>query len=342
MSPRHNFDAPRGRLERVTIDSRALRGNLLGDPTARDVAVYLPSGYDDSDVDYPLFVGLAGFTGSGLKLLAWQSFGESVPQRLDRLVAEGKMGPVVAAFPDGFTSLGGNQYVNSAAVGRWEDFLLDEMIPELERRFRVRKDPAGRAVFGKSSGGYGALVQGLRHGERWGAVACHSGDMDFELTYAGGFPQLLDALARHDGDIGRFIEHLRAADKIRGDEMHALMALAMAATYDPDPQAPWGIRLPVAPRTCERIAERWERWLEHDPLRLIEREACRRGLRALRGLFIDCGSRDQYHLHYGARRLVARLEALDIGHRYEEFEDDHSGIDYRLDRSLPFLFEALG
>jgi hypothetical protein len=58
-------------------------------------------------------------------------------------------------------------------------------------------------------------------------------------------------------------------------------------------------------------------------------------------LFIDCGSQDPYGLHYGARALADRLRQLAIEHSYEEFEDTHSGIDYRLDRSLPFLYRAI-
>ncbi len=340
--PTHNFQAPRGRIETLEIDSEALRGNLLGDPSARSVSLYLPEGYDDSDADYPLFVGLAGFTGSGAKLLAWQSFGESLPQRIDRLCHEGVMGPVVLALPDCFTSLGGNQYINSAALGRWEDFLLDEAIPRIEQRYRVRRDPASRAIFGKSSGGYGAIVHGLRHGDRWGAVACHSGDMGFDLVYRRDLPAALDELARHEGDVTRFFDYLKSREKIRPGEMHALMLLAMAATYDPDPGAPLGVRLPVDPQTCELIRERWERWLAHDPLRLVERPECQDSLRRLRGLFLDCGFRDQYCLHYGARAFVRKLEAASIEHRYEEFDDDHSGIDYRMDRSLPFVYRRVG
>jgi len=161
-------------VERIEIRSRALEGNLLGDPSCRQVALYLPEDYDSSDADYPLFVGLAGFTGSGLKHLGWRAFGESLPQRLDRLVASGALGPVILALPDTFTSLGGNQYVDSLALGNWERFILDEMLPAIEERFRVRRGPEGRAVFGKSSGGYGAIIQALKHGSRWGAAACHS------------------------------------------------------------------------------------------------------------------------------------------------------------------------
>jgi hypothetical protein len=317
--PVHPFDAPRGRVATLSIDSAALRGNLLGDPTRRAVAVYLPAGYDDSGDDYPLLVALAGFTGSGPKHLAWRAF----------------------AFPDCFTSLGGNQYVNSLALGNWEDFLLDEMVPRVESAFRVRRGARHRAVLGKSSGGYGALVQGLRHGDRWGAVACHSGDMGFDLVYRRDFPRLCDELARHGRDVSRFLEHVRSAVKVKSGEMCALMMLAMAATYDPDPGAPLGIHLPLDLETARVDEAAWRRWLAHDPLVLIESEECRRSVRALAALYLDCGSRDQYYLHYGARAFVARLKELDVPHRYEEFDDDHSGVDYRMDVSLPLLYEAV-
>ena len=338
--PVHNFARPTGRVVELTVESAALQANLLGDPHRRTVAVYLPPGYDGSAEDYPLFVDVVGFTGSGLSHLGWQAFKESVPQRLDRLVAAGRMGPVIAAFPDCFTSLGGNQYVNSAAMGNWEDFLIDEMVPRLEAEFRVRPGREHRAIFGKSSGGYGAIAHGLRRADAWNAVACHSGDMAFEWCYAVDFPKALNALAKHDGVAG-FLDHVARQPKIDNDDMHVLMTLAMGASYDPDPEAPKGIRLPVDPRTCELDAERWQRWLDHDPVRMVQRPECLDNLRRLAGLYIDCGSRDQYHLVYGARSFVASLAEHGIAHRYEEFDDDHTAVDYRMDESLPFLYEAV-
>ncbi len=74
---------------------------------------------------------------------------------------------------------------------------------------------------------------------------------------------------------------------------------------------------------------------------MLEQTACQAALRSLRGLFIDCGSKDQYGLHYGARAFVRSLRALGIRCRFDEFDDDHSGIDYRLDLSLPFLYQAI-
>ncbi|MDF1562873.1 MAG: alpha/beta hydrolase-fold protein [Deltaproteobacteria bacterium] len=338
--PLHPYEAPRGRRLTFTVDSEALKGNLLGDPHRRRVEVYLPAEAEGAR-ELPLLVDLVGYTGSGPKHLAWSAYAESVPQRVDRLIDEGKLGPVAVAFPDCFTRLGGNQYIDSLALGAWERFLCEEMLEVLEAALPLGRGPEHRALFGKSSGGYGAIVHGMRHADTWGAVACHSGDMAFELCYLGDFPAILDALAREPEGIVGFLRRFEEARKVSGKDFHILMGLAMAATYDPDPQAPFGVRLPVTEDTCELIPARWEQWLRHDPVRMIEEEAVEANLRALKGLYVDCGSRDQYKLHYGARRLKQRLDALGIEHRYETFEDDHSGIDYRMDVSLPFLYERL-
>lgn len=339
--PQHNFAPLRGRIEHFAFDSPFLAANRIGDPSARSVAVYLPPGYDDSEQRYPLFVGLAAFTGSGLKYLNWGSFAETLPQRLERLIDTGRMGPVVLVLPDAFTSLGGNQYIDSTAMGLWERWLLEEMVPRIEARYRVRVEPAQRVVFGKSSGGYGALWQALKHGAHWGVAICHSGDIGFELLYARDCVVALDVLARHGGSIERFLEKIERDPKIAGNDFHALLILAMSASYDPDPHAFKGIRLPMDPHTAEWIPERWQRWLNHDPLYALESPPAQANLRRLRGLFIDCGRRDQYLLHYGARRFAERLRVLEIAHVHEEFDDDHSGIDYRLDVSLPWAYAQL-
>ncbi|EDM73793.1 enterochelin esterase [Plesiocystis pacifica SIR-1] len=343
--PRHNFARPRGQLVELTLESKALAGNALGDPSTRSCAVYLPPGYDpDAPGGFPLFVALAAFGGTGFKLLNWQSFGESLPQRLDRLIESGAMGPVVLALPDGFTRLGGNQWVNSAVLGDWETHVLDELVPALEDRFNVSEQPEGgpvqRAVFGHSSGGYAALIHAMRHGDRWGAAASHSGDVGFELVYGREFPGALAELARFD-DAGAFLEKLWASDKIRGRQFNTLMLLAMAATYAPEADAPYGARLPVDPRTCARDRERWARWLAHDPLELVEAPGSVASMKRLASLYLDCGFRDEYFIHFGTRALVAKLEAAGVPHLYEEFDGGHSGVSHRLDRSLPRMYRAL-
>lgn len=331
-----------GRVERFPLDSSILRGNALGDPHRRDVAVYLPPEYDsDPRRRFPVFVDIVGFLGSGPAHLNWKPFDESLPLRLERLVRDKEMGPVIAVFPDCWTRLGGNQYVNSATMGNYADYLVREVVPGVEERYRTFEDPKRRAIFGKSSGGYGAMIHGMKYARHWGAVACHSGDMYFEFCYGHDIPATLDVLARHGSDPGRFLREFYAGKKIGHDSGHTLMFLAMAATYDPDPKSKWGFHLPMDLHTGELDPVRWRKWLSHDPVRLVDRAAVRRNLESLRGVYIDCGSRDQYFLHYGARILRRKLKEYGIAHRYEEFDDNHSSVDYRMDESLPFLYRAV-
>ena len=162
--------------------------------------------------------------------------------------------------------------------------------------------------------------------------------MGFELCYLGDMPRLLRAIAKK-GSIERFLTEFEAGPKWKGDDIHLLMMLAMCATYDPDPNAFCGIRLPVDPDTCEVIEERWKNWLPWDPVVMADSHAG--NLKKLKALWIDCGDVDQYNLVYGARRLNRKLKAAGIVHVYEEFPDNHSSVDYRMDRSLPFLAKAL-
>jgi len=334
---RRNRTVPAGELRRFTVESEVLKGNLLGDPTARELRVYVPAGHDKAR-RYPLLVDLVGFTGSGQSHTNWRPFTENLPERLDRLIGEGGMPPVVVAFPDCFSRLGGNQYINSAAIGRYEDYLVDEVVPLVERELGCG-GPGRRGVFGKSSGGYGAIVHGMRRPDVWSALACHSGDMAFEVCYLQDMPVALNELAKHDRSIENFMRAFEQTKKPKEKEITTINALAMAASYDPDPAQFLGIRLPVDLETCELMPERWRNWLAHDPVRMAD--GCADNLRRLKAIYIDCGNEDQFHLHYGARQLNRALTRLGIAHTYEEFPDNHSDIDYRMDISLPLLARAL-
>src|SRR5688572_16133360 len=171
-------------VARFRLESRVLQGNPLGDPPERDLHVYVPEG---GAAGRPAILLLAGFAGTGASYFSPDPLGESLEQRLDRLIASGACPPVVVAAPDCFTRVGGNQYLNSTATGRYEDHLLEEVMPHVTRTLEV-----GRwGVMGKSSGGYGALRLGMRHPERFAALADHSGDAGFELCYLPDFAEAL-------------------------------------------------------------------------------------------------------------------------------------------------------
>jgi hypothetical protein len=333
---RRDHGVPCGSVHRLTIDSEVLKTNPLGDPTERIVDVYVPAGRRGDGL--PLLVDLVGFTAGGPAHSSWKNFGENLPERLDRLIASGAMAPCVVALPDCFTKLGGNQYINSAGMGRWDDFLLQEMVPSVETRFGCG-GKGRRGCFGKSSGGYGAMVHAMLHPDFWSAAASHSGDVGFELLFIPDFPKVLRALATADNSIQVWLEKFFATQKVKEADVHILMILAMAATYDPDPQAYMGVRLPVTADTCELVPERWANYVKWDPLTLVEEHGP--GLNKLKALYIDCGDIDQFNLVYGSRRMHKRLNEMNVRHVYQEFPDDHTAVDYRMDISLPIVAKAL-
>jgi len=358
---------PSGTLIVLEHTSNILKDNPLGDPHLRKLAVWLPPQYDRGGGArrFPVLYDLVGFTGSGLSHTNWKPFGDNVPERAARLICEQKMGPAIFVFPDCFTALGGNQYVNSSAMGNYADYLTREIVPFVDREFRTLASRQHRGCFGKSSGGYGAILHGMKYPRTWGAVADHSGDAYFEFVYWHDWPNTLDELAKHrlpkrrsgaydacgesgrkglaegldDGRIRRFLHQVWKKEKLTSSEGHCIMNLCMAATYDPDVKAPLGFRVPFNLESGEVIEQRWAKWRAHDPINLVAKY--RDNLQSLSGIYIDCGWRDQYHIQYGARILSKRLALAHIRHTYEEFDDDHSDVDYRMDRSLPFLYRAL-
>lgn len=336
---RPQADWPAGRIVRFPHASEVLRENPWGDPAERELAVYLPHGYSESGAPCVALWDLAAYTNAGPGHLNWRNHGENLQARLDRLIGTGAMAPAVVVIPDCYTSLGGNQYVNSPAVGRYADYLVEELVPFVEQELNVVRGREGRALFGKSSGGYGALYHAMTYPETWGAAASHAGDVGFDLLFRGEFPAACAALAPLEGDAEAFIRAFWRKNRPNGRDFSVMMLLAMAASYDPDPNEPGRIRLPFDLRTCVVDEARWANWLAFDPLTLVEHHVD--ALRSLYGLWIDVGWYDQYHIQYGTRRFTDRLEELGVPHQYEEFDGTHSAIDWRLDSSLPYLVTTL-
>ncbi|MFN7972169.1 MAG: alpha/beta hydrolase-fold protein [Acidobacteriota bacterium] len=318
-------------------ESRVLAGNALGDPTDRDLWVYLPPGYDESGgARYPTLLGIVGFTGTGAMLFNADPLGEDLKHRLDRLIASGACPPLIVAAPDCFTRVGGNQYIDSSATGPYERYLIGEIVPFVTGTYRT-----GRwGVFGKSSGGYGSILLGMRNPEVFSALADHSGDACFELCYLPDFPEALDRFREAGGPVAWLDRFWADDNQHRKKYMKTLNALAMAAHYSPNPASPHlGIDFPFDLATGEFRWDVWQRWRGWDPVNLVERY--QDNLRKLRLAYVDCGSSDEFSLHWGARALVAKMRAHGLEPHHEEFDDGHMSITYRYDVSIPLLAKAL-
>ncbi len=326
-----------GRLELEWLESPALRGNPLGDPARRPVYLYLPPGHRPG---LPAVYFLHGFGGSAHSWVGFQPFTPTVPERLDALVASGAIPPVVGVFVDGWTAIGGSQWIDSPSIGDYGTYLARDVVAFVDRKLGALAHPSARAVAGKSSGGYGALVMGQRHSGVFGHLASHAGDAAFEYCYLPDFPRAAAALL--GSDAARWLEsmRLRARDeKLRAEDHPTLNVVAMAAAYSPRPGAPAGLDLPFDPETARLRPEVWARWLEHDPARFVPRSIA--SFRSLGSIWLDCGTRDEFNLRWGARMVAESLRSAGVEVSHEEFEDGHRDINYRYDRSLRFLVPRL-
>ncbi len=340
MSPRAAPYLPlafQGRVETPTVESAALRGNRAGDPSVRELPIYLPPGWDAPGARFPVVFLLASFTSRGHSYLDTHPWHRGAVSRFDQAIAKGEMPPAILAMPDCFTRLGGSQYVNSAYNGGYEDHVVGELVPFVDSHYPSRPGP--RAVAGKSSGGFGALHLGMRHPEVFAAVASLSGDCSFEDSLGPELLSCLRGLVPFQGDPARFLESFLSEPDLSGDAHAVINVLAMAACYSSNPASPLGFDLPMDLRTGARIESVWRRWLEFDPLHAVELYAA--NLKRLRLLHLECGLRDEYHIQWGTRRLSDKLKALGVPHNHEEHEAGHRGLDHRLLALLPKAIDAL-
>lgn len=331
----------KGVLETREVQSPALENNPLGDPARRRLTVYLPPGYAEGSQRYPVVYFLHAFGNGAGSWTNASGFSPSVPDRLDALIEQGAIPPVIGVFPDAWTKLGGSQWVNSDALGRYRDYLVKDVVGFVDRTFRTLPKAASRAVVGHSSGGYGALVMGRYHPEVFSLVGAHAPDSYFEYSYMPDLPKAAAALLKAGG-VETWVTELRqrARDtKVRGDDFPVINILAMAAAYSPKKGEPLNLELPFEQHNAKLRLDVWNRWLVHDPVRFVPKFLD--SFRKLKTVYLDAGTRDEFNLRWGTRMVADDLKAGGVDVVHEEFEDGHSGVSYRFERSLAVLVPRL-
>jgi hypothetical protein len=148
------------------VASKAFDGNKIGISGQRRVRVYLPDGYEASGRRYPVIYYLhnifederAAFDQHDLRGL------------LDRAIKAGVIPPVIVVAADFSTPLGGSIYANSPVTGNWRDFMVKDLVPWTDGRFRTLASRDSRGLAGDRMGGHGAIAFGMRHPDVFGAV----------------------------------------------------------------------------------------------------------------------------------------------------------------------------
>lgn len=140
-------------MDDLSMTSKILKGE-------RKYAIYLPPDYESSKRSYPVLYLLHGM---GDDQTGWVQFGE-VLHLADKAIQEGTATPMIIVMPDANTGRRG--YMNSPdGDWRYEDFFFEELMPHVEKTYRVKAEKRYRAVAGLSMGGEGAFIFALHHPE---------------------------------------------------------------------------------------------------------------------------------------------------------------------------------
>jgi enterochelin esterase-like enzyme len=327
--------ARRGAVRALQIEATRLRDNPRGDPALREVLVWTPPGWSPDDAPLPAILVLPGFAGLHDDAAHRGLSEPSLTDRFAAMVADGRCAPFLAVFPDVMTSLGGSQLLDSAGFGRWQSYLLDDVVCSVEAAFNV----SHWGATGRSSGAYGAFQLALRAPERVVGVALHAPDCGFDLCYLGDIPGALRAIQAAGGP-DAFVAGVWSRPRLDADAFSALNLIAMSVAYALD-VGPLADLLPFDPATGEVRFEVVQGWQRLDPITQAADPAHRASLASLRHLSLDVGQRDEYMLHLGCRRLRDRLAQGGVEVRYEEFDGGHRGTAWRYEVSLPPLVAAL-
>ncbi|MBD1392674.1 alpha/beta hydrolase [Mucilaginibacter glaciei] len=159
--------------DNLTLNSKVLKSE-------RKYAVYLPPDYETSGRSYPVLYLLHG---AGDDQTGWVQFGE-VLSITDKAIKDGIATPMIIIMPDANTGRRG--YFNDIK-GDWnyEDFFFNELVPFVEKKYRIKSEKRFRAIAGLSMGGGGSFVYALHHPEMFSS-AC-------PLSAATGYLTLDDA-----------------------------------------------------------------------------------------------------------------------------------------------------
>lgn len=313
-----------------SFTSTAMAQNLTGESAQRELLVYLPPGYEtDHDKRYPVIYLLHSYGSGPSSWLGEKGYeGLNVVVVLDSLINNQVIEPVIVVMPDLHNRFGGTWYTNSEVAGNWIDFLAEDLIGHVDSSYRTIPDRKSRGIAGQSSGGYGALVMGMKRPEVFGAVLSMSP------------PNIYNP--NPFGEAGWSRAMAVKPDSVESAHIIGKLLWAKAVAFSPNPdKPPFYAELPFQKegngfKLNEKI---WEKWKRHTLDRLVSMHQNElRGTEREMLLRIEVGDEDP--LVGEVRRLGEKLRSLGIEHHLEIFEGDHiRGVRKQFEESVFQFFD---
>ena len=309
-------------VERITVHSAAIAGNLEGNSPDRDVIVMLPPGYKSGRTRYPVVYALHGYS---IGADQW-SKEIHVPQTIEGAYAKGAKNMIVV-FPDSKTVHNGSMYSGSQTVGDFETFVAHDLVGYIDAHYRTIAKRESRGLAGHSMGGYGASRIGMKHADVFGAVYMMSPCCLSARGAAPLSPEARDALktVKTPADAAKLPWGVRAQ-------------FAAAAAWSPNPsKPPLYFDLPDGDEAQQR--EILARWAANAPLAFVDQYIG--DLRRYRAIAIEVGDRDG--LKADAQTLHEALDRYGIANRFEIYPGDHTSdvADRFQNHVMPFFSQNL-
>jgi len=326
-----------GKVNFLKVPAPSLKGNLLGDPAEQDIAIYLPPGYETSPSKrYPVVYLLHGYGGSPKSWFVVAPFSFNISPVLDELMWSGKVREMIVVAPNGTNAFGGSFYVNSAASGNWEDFIIRDVVGYVDSNYRTLARPASRGIAGHSMGGYGAMYLGMKTNGIFSSVyALSPCCMGLEGEFIDATPAWKRLVAMTTRD--------QLPKPIKSLEDFLVTAFAgTGAAFSPNAaRAPFYSDPLFAEKDGklvqnEAVAANWKSKM---PLYMVADH--KKDLLALRGIFLDYGQKEEFaHIRSATARFSQVLSENGIPHAFEVYADgDHgSKVRERLEKKVFAFF----
>lgn len=346
-------------LFNFSVNSEVLKGNPLGDPSLRNNPLLVPKSpitkslvsqsleIKDSSADsvsfsaarspshrgsdstaeraskkWGLIFVLSGFAGNGTKALGDRGFEETLIQQINHCRQKNNAPEALYCFVDAWTFWGGSQFLNSKGMGRYEDYIVQELYPLLLQNWPI--DPKRVAIVGHSSGGYGALHLASKYPQLFSYCGSLSPDCFFEGSLLPDFyksaPYLLE-----NSDLKTLSQahHQRKLFKLK-QGFQILNCIAMTLCYSPESPSKKGskkLSWPLDLATGLLQPAVWKTWKEKDPLVFLKKRQSQ--LKKLKGFYIEVGRSDEFHLQFGVRQIHQWLQSRKVRHHFVEFDGGH-------------------
>ena len=319
-----------GTYARIKVHGKSLEGNLSGEPTDRDVSVYLPPSYQAQTTRrYPVLYLLHGYTNSDIGWFGPESRGSfadgnTMTAAADRAFTTGATQEFILVMPNAYTIYQGSMFSNSVTTGDWEGFIAKDMVAYMDSHYRTIPDRASRGLAGHSMGGYGTIRIAAKYPQVFSSIyilsACCLG------ASLNPSPQ---GSAR--------AEALKSPDDAKGAERGLATLLAEAAAWSPNPNnPPFYFDLPAKDGKIRAAVV--AKWVANAPLAMIDQYAG--NLKTLK-IGIDVGDKD--NLSASNRELNRVLTSYGIPASFETYDGDHTNhiVDRMEKVVLPFFARNL-